>query len=119
MKELNDAECPADSDLTALFSNPPTRECLNIYVPVLKIIGDGDKILVKSAELAYQSWLYFYSSNMSRIGKVTKAELVAMANYFARLTGLRHQPILLKKVVRKLGLTNVPGLIATDHLDRS
>mmetsp|Transcript_41627 Transcript_41627/g.126221 ORF Transcript_41627/g.126221 Transcript_41627/m.126221 type:complete len:97 (-) Transcript_41627:88-378(-) len=93
-----------------MYDSPPSKDCLDKYVPVLKRMGEGDEVLVNSAELAYQAWLGFYNGNLRRIGKVSKAQLVEMANYFARLTGLRHQPVLKKSTVGKMGMKGVPGL---------
>mmetsp|Transcript_1017 Transcript_1017/g.1692 ORF Transcript_1017/g.1692 Transcript_1017/m.1692 type:complete len:196 (-) Transcript_1017:1480-2067(-) len=112
LKELNGVDCPVDKELTAMYSVPPSKECLDLYVPVLKKMGEGDEVLVNSAELAYQAWLGFYNGNLKRIGKVSKPQLVEMANYFARLTGLRHQPVLKKSTVGKMGMKGVPGLKA-------
>jgi ATP-dependent RNA helicase MSS116 len=41
---------------------------------------------------------------------MSKAEMVQMANEFAKLCGLREQPTLLNKTVGKMGLKGVPGL---------
>jgi ATP-dependent RNA helicase MSS116 len=51
------------------------------------------------------------------VGNKSKAEMVQMANQFAKLCGLSEQPALLKKTVGKMGLKGVPGLITTNALN--
>lgn len=110
LDELRGVRCPPNPDLQRLFDGPPSKKALDLFVPVLNDIGNGHERLVKSAELAYVAWLGFYNSNTRRIGKVSKEELVRMANEFGRLTGLRKQPVVLKRTVGKMGLKGVPGL---------
>eukprot|EP00339_Tiarina_fusa_P013438 CAMPEP_0117070600 /NCGR_PEP_ID=MMETSP0472-20121206/49601_1 /TAXON_ID=693140 ORGANISM="Tiarina fusus, Strain LIS" /NCGR_SAMPLE_ID=MMETSP0472 /ASSEMBLY_ACC=CAM_ASM_000603 /LENGTH=694 /DNA_ID=CAMNT_0004793773 /DNA_START=59 /DNA_END=2143 /DNA_ORIENTATION=- len=105
--------------LEHMFAAPPSQEALDFLLPVLQndIGTNKNAMLVKSAELAYQAWLGFYNSNTKRMsGKISKAELVQMANQFAICCGLTHQPALLKKTVGKMGLKGVPGLRTTNAL---
>lgn len=110
LRELKTVDCPEDNDLKALFEKQPSQDCRDLFLPVLKKIGDGDKILTVSAERAYQAWLGFYNSNTKRIGKISKQELVALANEWSRLVGLRHPPALEKRTVGKMGLRGVQGI---------
>jgi hypothetical protein len=43
--------------------------------------------------------------------------MVQMANGFAKLCGISEQPALLEKMVGKMELKGVPGLITTNALD--
>jgi len=110
LRELKTVDCPENEDLKALFENQPSQDCLDRFLPVREKIGDGDKILTVSAERAYQAWLGFYNSNTKRIGKVSKQELVALANEWSRLVGLRYPPALEKRTVGKMGLRGVQGI---------
>lgn len=110
LRELKAVDCPEDKELKALFDNRPSQDCLDAFLPVLKKIGDGDKVLSLSAERAYQAWLGFYNSNTKRMGKISKQELVSLANEWSRLVGLRYPPALEKRTVGKMGLRGVPGI---------
>uniref|UniRef100_A0A0D9WQT9 ATP-dependent RNA helicase n=1 Tax=Leersia perrieri TaxID=77586 RepID=A0A0D9WQT9_9ORYZ len=63
---------------------------------------------VKDKELAYQAWLGYYNSNKC-VGR-DKYQLVSLANEFSRSLGLNNPPAVPKLVLRKMGLTNIPGL---------
>ncbi|KAJ6826578.1 DEAD-box ATP-dependent RNA helicase 31-like [Iris pallida] len=65
---------------------------------------------MKSKESAYQAWLGYYNSNKN-IGR-DKNRLVLLANEFSRSMGLDNPPAITKLVLRKMGLSNVPGLRA-------
>lgn len=123
LKELSkggSVHVPVDSELEELFSCPPSQEAQDLLTPVLRDqVGSGkNKELVRSAKQAYQSWLGFYKDQTRRmVGNKSKAEMVQMANQFAKLCGLSEQPALLKKTVGKMGLKGVPGLITTNALD--
>jgi ATP-dependent RNA helicase MSS116 len=111
---------PLDPELEQVFSNPPSQEAQDLVTPVLRdqIATGKNKELVRSAKQAYQSWLGFYKDRTRRmVGNKSKAEMVQMANEFAKLCGLSEQPALLKKTVGKMGLKGVPGLITTNSLD--
>ena len=112
-------DVPADPELEALFAAPPSQEALDLLTPVLRDqIGNGsDKALVLSAQQAYQAWLGFYKDRTKRMaGNKSKAEMVQMANTFAKLCGLSEQPALLKKTVGKMGLKGVPGIRVANTL---
>ncbi|KQK18080.1 DEAD-box ATP-dependent RNA helicase 31 [Brachypodium distachyon] len=63
---------------------------------------------VKDKESAYQAWLGYYNSN-KHIGR-DKYQLVSLANEFSRSLGLNNPPALTKLILRKMGLSNIPGL---------
>uniref|UniRef100_A0ACD6AHD4 Uncharacterized protein n=1 Tax=Avena sativa TaxID=4498 RepID=A0ACD6AHD4_AVESA len=63
---------------------------------------------VKDKESAYQAWLGYYNSN-KQIGR-DKYQLVSLANEFSRSLGLNNPPALTKLILRKMGLSNIPGL---------
>jgi ATP-dependent RNA helicase MSS116 len=111
-------DVPADDELQALFSAPPSPQVMDMLTPVLQDIGNGsNEQLVKSAQQAYQAWLGFYKDRTRRmVGNKSKAEMVQMANRFAQLCGLSEQPTLLKKTVGKMGLKGVPGIKTTNAL---
>nr|XP_010924855.1 DEAD-box ATP-dependent RNA helicase 31 isoform X2 [Elaeis guineensis] len=62
----------------------------------------------KNKSSAYQAWLGYYNSNKN-IGR-DKTRLVELANEFSQSMGLNKPPAIPKLIVRKMGLTNVPGL---------
>ena len=63
---------------------------------------------IKSKESAYLAWLGYYNSNKS-ISR-DKARLVRLAEEFSQSMGLEVPPAIPKLILRKMGLSNVPGL---------
>jgi len=63
---------------------------------------------MKSKESAYQAWLGDYNSNKS-ISR-DKARLVRLAEEFSQSMELEVPPAIPKLILRKMGLSNVPGL---------
>ncbi|GJM93894.1 hypothetical protein PR202_ga10487 [Eleusine coracana subsp. coracana] len=66
------------------------------------------KVEMKSKECAYQAWLGYYNSNKT-IGR-DKSRLVRLAEEFSQSMGLTVPPAIPMKILRKMGLNNVPGL---------
>ncbi|WVZ69656.1 hypothetical protein U9M48_018411 [Paspalum notatum var. saurae] len=66
------------------------------------------RVEMKSKESAYQAWLGYYNSNKT-IGR-DKARLVRLAEEFSQSMGLGIPPAIPKLILRKMGLSNVPGL---------
>ncbi|XAR53968.1 RNA helicase [Bertholletia excelsa] len=63
---------------------------------------------VKNKGAAYQAWLGYYNSNKT-VGR-DKYKLVELANEYSRSMGLDNPPAIPKLVLRKMGLTHIPGL---------
>ncbi|OEL23175.1 DEAD-box ATP-dependent RNA helicase 25 [Dichanthelium oligosanthes] len=66
------------------------------------------RVEMKSKESAYQAWLGYYNSNKT-ISR-DKARLVRLAEEFSQSMGLAVPPAIPKLILRKMGLSNVPGL---------
>jgi len=66
------------------------------------------RVEMKSKESAYQAWLGYYNSNKS-ISR-DKARLVRLAEEFSQSMELEVPPAIPKLILRKMGLSNVPGL---------
>ncbi|KAJ3670913.1 hypothetical protein LUZ60_008339 [Juncus effusus] len=80
----------------------PDSNCRN------KAEGALQRVEMKTKISAYQAWLGYYNSAKS----VTKdkSRLVQLANEFSESMGLKEPPALPKMILRKMGLSNVPGL---------
>jgi ATP-dependent RNA helicase MSS116, mitochondrial len=63
---------------------------------------------MKVKETAYQAWLGYYNSNKT-IGR-DKARLVRLAEEFSQSMGLAIPPAIPRRILGKMGLSNVPGL---------
>lgn len=63
---------------------------------------------MKNKEAAYQAWLGYYNSN--KIVGRDKFRLVELAKEFSQSMGLDNPPAIPKRVLGKMGLSNIPGL---------
>ncbi|KAL6842568.1 hypothetical protein ACP4OV_027412 [Aristida adscensionis] len=66
------------------------------------------RVEMKSKESAYQAWLGYYNSNKT-IGR-DKSRLAHLAEEFSQSMGLAVPPAIPRNILRKMGLSNVPGL---------
>ena len=111
LDELRQAgvQCPPDEALGDLMSAPPDA--------IERRLSRARAKLRKDAAIgkAFQAFLGYYNSNMRRIslagGRRGKAELVRLANSFALACGLDTPPGLKPKVIGKMGLKGVEGLV--------
>ena len=112
LDELRQAgvQCPPDEALGDLMSAPPGEA-------IERRLSRARAKLRKDAAIgkAFQAFLGYYNSNMRRIslagGRRGKAELVRLANSFALACGLDTPPGLKPKVIGKMGLKGVEGLV--------
>uniref|UniRef100_A0ACD5WYL6 Uncharacterized protein n=1 Tax=Avena sativa TaxID=4498 RepID=A0ACD5WYL6_AVESA len=91
-------------DLPIIEATPPLVD-LDTKRKVEKALAHVE---VKDKESAYQAWLGYYNSN-KQIGR-DKYQLVSLANEFSRSLGLNNPPALTKLILKKMGLSNIPGL---------
>lgn len=72
--------------------------------------GDSAEDTLKGeAESAYRAWMGFYNGNLRTCGW-DKAALVAQANAWSAMIGLREIPTIEAKTIGKMGLKGTPGL---------
>ncbi|XP_008791429.2 DEAD-box ATP-dependent RNA helicase 31-like [Phoenix dactylifera] len=74
----------------------------------MKVERALSNVEMKNKGSAYQAWLGYYNSNKN-ISR-DKTRLVALANEFSQSMGLHNPPAIPKLILRKMGLSNVPGL---------
>uniref|UniRef100_A0A0D9V2Z1 ATP-dependent RNA helicase n=1 Tax=Leersia perrieri TaxID=77586 RepID=A0A0D9V2Z1_9ORYZ len=73
-----------------------------------KVKDAVQKVEMRSKECAYQAWLGYYNSNKT-IGR-EKSRLVKLAEEFSQSMELSVPPAIPRQILRKMGLSNVPGL---------
>ena len=118
LQELKGVEIPVDEELRQMMTDPITPESQAFVEEIQRRVGNGDKVLSKSATGAYQAFLGYYLGQMKRMRMNRKEDLVAIANDFASLSGLREPPSISKMLVGKMGLKGVHGLNVGGGEDR-
>ena len=76
-----------------------------------EVKGALRRVEMKSKESAYQAWLGYYNSNKTIGGN--KSRLVTLGEEFSRSMGLAAPPAIPKLILRKMGLSKVPGFRST------
>uniref|UniRef100_A0ACD5VJ97 Uncharacterized protein n=1 Tax=Avena sativa TaxID=4498 RepID=A0ACD5VJ97_AVESA len=76
-----------------------------------EVKGALRRVEMKSKESAYQAWLGYYNSNKTIGGN--KSRLVSLGEEFSRSMGLAVPPAIPKLILRKMGLSKVPGFRST------
>ena len=80
---------------------------------LLDRVQNGDQVLNKSGEGAYQAFLGYYLGQMKRMRMKRKEKLVEIANDFSSSMGFRSPPVLGKHMVGKMGIKGVEGLLVS------
>ncbi|KDO29274.1 hypothetical protein SPRG_05454 [Saprolegnia parasitica CBS 223.65] len=99
LKELSDLP------LNTVAFQPRGTTTTTAIDKVLGKIESNDELKTKAAQ-AYQAFLGFYVSNLKRL-KLTKPDLVALGDAYAKATGLKTTPGLQKRTINMMGLTNL------------
>eukprot|EP00571_Detonula_confervacea_P012830 CAMPEP_0172300926 /NCGR_PEP_ID=MMETSP1058-20130122/2922_1 /TAXON_ID=83371 /ORGANISM="Detonula confervacea, Strain CCMP 353" /LENGTH=676 /DNA_ID=CAMNT_0013010875 /DNA_START=1 /DNA_END=2031 /DNA_ORIENTATION=- len=117
--ELKNIDVPKNPALIDLLNKTTKDETDDLLLELLERVQNGDQILVKSGEGAYQAFLGYYIGQMKRMKMNRKESLVDVANEFSSAMGFRSPPVLGKNMVGKMGLKNVVGLtVSNQPVDR-
>ena len=77
----------------------------------LSRIQSGGNKLAESAQLAYYlSFLGYYLGQVNRI-RMNKTNVVKLSNDFSKALGLAHVPVISQRLVSKMELNGIPGLL--------
>lgn len=111
LEELTKIDIPKNPELIDILNKPTLDEADNIMQSLLQRIQNGDQMLNKSGEGAYQAFLGYYLGQMKRIRMKRKERLVEIANEFSASMGFQSPPVLGGNMVKKMGLDGVAGLL--------
>uniref|UniRef100_A0A7S4JCQ7 ATP-dependent RNA helicase n=1 Tax=Odontella aurita TaxID=265563 RepID=A0A7S4JCQ7_9STRA len=115
--ELKSIDVQKDMRLADLVNGPPSTEAEDILDKTVGRVRAGDKKLTQSGERAYQAFLGYYLSQMKRMKMRKKDDLVRIANEISSLMGFHEAPSMTKRMVGKMGLKGVAGLVIREPSD--
>jgi len=118
LEELKGIEITKNMDLIDVLNTSTLDETDDSMQELLERVQNGDQILVKSGEGAYQAFLGYYLGQMNRMRMKRKEQLVQLANEFSGAMGFRETPTLGKNMVGKMGLKGVAGLVVSASKDK-
>jgi ATP-dependent RNA helicase MSS116 len=112
LSELKGVDVPRNAAISDML-NDPMQQGANAHLveAVIDRVKRGDKVLTSSAQGAYQAFLGYYLGQMRRMRINSKETLVEYANQLAGAMGLTKIPELSKKLVGKMGLKGVSGIV--------
>lgn len=108
--ELRGLDVPENNELTDILSPIEVSVSQPWMIDNLSRIQSGGNKLAASAQLAYLSFLGYYLGQVKRI-RMDKTDVVKLSNDFSKALGLSHVPAISQKLVSKMELTGIPGLV--------
>jgi len=113
LEELKKIKIGKNQELIDLLNKSTLDETDETMQSLLDRVQNGDQVLNKSGEGAYQAFLGYYLGQMKRMRMKRKEKLVEIANDFSSSMGFRSPPVLGKNMVGKMGLKGVEGLLVS------
>jgi ATP-dependent RNA helicase MSS116 len=108
--ELRGLDVPENNELTDILSPIEVSVSQPWMIDNLSRIQSGGNKLAASAQFAYLSFLGYYLGQVKRI-RMDKTDVVKLSNDFSKALGLSHVPAISQKLVSKMELTGIPGLV--------
>ncbi|KAK1739908.1 ATP-dependent RNA helicase, partial [Skeletonema marinoi] len=113
LEELTKITIPKNPELIDLLNKDTLDETDDVMQRLMERVQNGDQVLNKSGEGAYQAFLGYYLGQMKRMRMQRKERLVEIANEFSASMGFRNAPALGANMVKKMGLAGIDGIFVT------
>lgn len=113
LEELTKISIPKNPELIDLLNKETLDETDDIMQSLMERVQNGDQVLNKSGEGAYQAFLGYYLGQMKRMRMKRKERLVEIANEFSASMGFRNPPALGPNMVKKMGLVGIDGIFVS------
>lgn len=118
LSELRGIYVPQDERLTKIMQilqqSPELPEWMQQN---FSRVQNGGNKSASSAQLAYLAFLGYYLGQVNRI-RCDKTDVVKLSNEFSGAIGLSHVPGIPQKLIKKMELIGVPGVISEDTEDK-
>jgi len=114
LAELKGLEVPVDESLSEMLKHSSSKLPEWIEQNFARIRNDGNK-LATCAQLAYLSFLGYYVDQIKRIKVTSTAEVVTSCNEFCSAIGLARIPQIPRRLISKMNLEGVQGIVAEDE----
>jgi len=113
LEELTKITIPKNPELIDVLNKETLDETDDIMQSLMERVQNGDQVLNKSGEGAYQAFLGYYLGQMKRMRMKRKERLVQIANEFSASMGFRKPPALGANMVKKMGLAGIDGIFVS------
>ena len=102
----------SNDNLSSTLTELSDRDCPEWMAQNYSKVSSGGNKLSTSAQLAYLSFLGYYLGQRTKIQKQTKNDVVSLSNEFSQAIGLAAVPSIPRKLITKMELEGVPGVIS-------
>jgi ATP-dependent RNA helicase MSS116 len=114
LSELKGLDVASNDELLSTLTDLSDHDCPAWMTQNYSKVSSGGNKLATSAQLAYLSFLGYYLGQRTRIQKQTKNDVVSLSNEFSQAIGLAAVPSIPRKLITKMELEGVPGVISED-----
>lgn len=114
LSELKGLEVIPNDELLSGLSELTETDCPEWMQQNYSKVRSGGNKLANSAQLAYLSFLGYYLGQIKRIQNGTKNDVVRLSTEFSQAIGLANVPSIPRKLITKMELEGVPGVISDD-----
>ena len=114
LSELKGLDVASNDELLSTLTDVSDQDCPAWMTQNYSKVNSGGNKLATSAQLAYLSFLGYYLGQRTRIQKQTKNDVVSLSNEFSKAIGLAAIPSIPRKLITKMELEGVPGVISED-----
>lgn len=113
LSELKGLDVVSNDELSSSLSELTEQDCPDWMQQNYSKVRSGGNKLAHSAQLAYLSFLGYYLGQVKRIHE-TKNGVVCLSTEFSQAIGLANVPSIPRKLITKMELEGVPGVISED-----
>ncbi|KAL7537707.1 hypothetical protein ACHAXR_008012 [Thalassiosira sp. AJA248-18] len=114
LSELRGLDVPQDKGLGQILQQSSESELPEWMEQNISRIQNGRNKLASSAQLAYLAFLGYYLGQVNRI-RSDKTGIVKLSNEFSKAIGLAHVPGIPQKLISKMELSGVSGVVIEDE----
>ena len=116
VSELRGIDVPENTDLANIIDDNSDSSTPEWMKQNFSRIQSGGNKLASSAQLAYLAFLGYYLGQVKRI-RSDKSYIVDLSNQFSEAIGLAQVPSISPKLISKMELGGVPGVVSGEDID--
>ena len=114
LSELKGLGVASNDEVSSKLSEFVEEDCPEWMQQNYSKVQSGGNKLANSAQLAYLSFLGYYLGQVKRIQNGTKNNVVSLSSEFSQAIGLANVPSIPRKLITKMELVGVSGVVCED-----
>eukprot|EP00985_Skeletonema_marinoi_P011010 scaffold5184_cov155-Skeletonema_marinoi.AAC.2 len=114
LSEIRGLHVASNHELSSSLSELAEEACPEWMQQNYSKVNSGGNKLANSAQLAYLSFLGYYLGQVRRIQDGTKNDVASLSAEFSQAIGLANVPSIPRKLITKMELEGIPGVVSED-----